>query len=142
MGAWKLYSRPVVGWLGESEGKVGKLDGWGNEDDGGGNSSNIRGSGKRWALAGVRGMMTPLPNQSKGTQAEVAVANAIGRLNGLENRIIVALSGISYESIRGLTFRGIFLLTHKVTFGSRVSSLSPLSFSSVIITASTNSRNA
>ncbi len=122
----------------EGEGAGGELDGDGNEGDGGGNSSKMRGCGKRcWALAGAKGVMAPLPRRSKGTQ-EIVVTNAIGRLNGLEN-CFIALWIIAYESIRGLNFSWHLF---KVAFGSSVSSLSLVSFTSISITASTNSLNA
>jgi len=78
-GAWKLNSRSGAAVLGAglgetgSDGEVGTLnvgidEGEGKEE-GGGNSSKIRGSGRFcWALAGVRLRSNPPPNRSQGIQ--------------------------------------------------------------------------
>lgn len=76
--------------MGETEGKgdAGKVNEGEAEDEGGGNSSKIPGSGRRcWALAGARWVIHPLANSSKGSQ-DTALVIDIEDLNGLKNLVV------------------------------------------------------
>lgn len=70
----------------EGNGEVGKLNGGGDEGDGGGNSSKIRGCGKRWAVAVVSEARSKLPNSRNG-KPDATVTVSVGRLNRSKNLV-------------------------------------------------------
>lgn len=96
LGAWKLYSRLAGGVSTDAGGNgvLGTLKAGGNEGewDGGGNSSpKIRGAGRRWAWAGGKGAIAPLPTKIKGTQDTLPI-RSIQYLNGFKNLAIIVSS--------------------------------------------------